>query len=161
MPNASSAKVTCRAFASASEYTAATWIPMRRAVFATRQAISPRFAIRILRNTLGLPREPGRLALLEERRDSFLPFRRDADLGDPLRGVVDHCVVDGAGRDAPNEILDFGQSRGTSGNEVLQQFRDVGVELFRRRHHGKQPNAIRLASVEDFGSQEVAPGGLL
>src|SRR5512134_198752 len=114
MQNASSAKVTWRAPASASEYTAATAIPMRRAVFATRQAISPRFAIRILRNTLGLPRGPGGLALLEERSDSFLAFGGDTDLGDALRGVVDHRVVDAPGRNGADQVLDPRQRRGSA-----------------------------------------------
>src|SRR5262249_37942972 len=50
---ASSASRTCRASASASESTATVAIPMRRAVRITRQAISPRLAIRILRNIGG------------------------------------------------------------------------------------------------------------
>src|SRR6185436_9165829 len=137
MPKASSAKVTWRALASASEYTAATWIPMWRAVFATRQAISPRFAIRILRNTLGLPREPGRLALLEERRDSFLPFRRDADCGDPLRGIVDHRVVDGAGRNAAYQVFDPGKRLRPTLGQVPKDFPDLGVQVFGRRDHRK------------------------
>src|SRR6185295_18061467 len=131
MRNASSAKLTWRAFASASECTAAMPIPMRRAVLATRQAISPRFAIRILRNMLGLSRNPRRLALLEERRDAFLSLGRDADLGDSLRGVVDHCIVDWARGDTANQVLDPRQSRRASSNEVFQNFPDVGVELFR------------------------------
>src|SRR2546422_9782004 len=47
---ASSQAATCIASASASEYTATVAIAMRRAVRATRQAISPRLAIRILSN---------------------------------------------------------------------------------------------------------------
>src|SRR5690606_23106119 len=42
---------TCRASASASEYTATVRRPMRRAVAAMRQAISPRLAIRSVSNT--------------------------------------------------------------------------------------------------------------
>src|SRR6185312_11740041 len=41
---------TCIDLASASEYTATVAIPMRRAVRMTRQAISPRLAIRIFLN---------------------------------------------------------------------------------------------------------------
>src|SRR5512143_1215246 len=50
MATASSASRTWRAFASASEWTATVRIPRRRAVRMTRQAISPRFAIRIFSN---------------------------------------------------------------------------------------------------------------
>src|SRR6188474_2414999 len=161
MRNASSAKLTWRAFASASEYTAATPIPMRRAVLATRQAISPRFAIRILRNTLGLSRNPRRLALLEERRDAFLPLGRDADLGDALRGVVDHCVVDCAGRDETNQVLDLRQRLRPTLRQVFQNFPDVGVELFRRRHHGEQTNTVGLIRIEDLSCQKIPPSNPL
>src|SRR2546421_1859368 len=51
MRNASSASATWRDRASASEYTATVAMPMRRAVLVTRQAISPRLAIRILAKT--------------------------------------------------------------------------------------------------------------
>src|SRR3954469_25869695 len=50
MCTASSQACTCFACASASEYTATVRMPSRRAVAATRQAISPRLAIRILVN---------------------------------------------------------------------------------------------------------------
>src|SRR5687767_1573932 len=50
MCSASSHAATCAAWASASEYTATVRTPRRRAVAATRQAISPRLAIRILLN---------------------------------------------------------------------------------------------------------------
>src|SRR5436190_798327 len=52
MCTASSQTRTCCEFASASEYTATVRTPRRFAVSATRQAISPRFAIRIFLNTL-------------------------------------------------------------------------------------------------------------
>ena len=41
---------TCKACASASEYTATVRMPIRRAVAATRQAISPRLAMRMVVN---------------------------------------------------------------------------------------------------------------
>ena len=47
MQTLSSASSTCRAFLSASEYTATVRIPILRAVLMTRHAISPRLAIRI------------------------------------------------------------------------------------------------------------------
>src|SRR4051812_42243304 len=50
MRTASSASRTWRAPASASEYTATVAMPSRRAVLMTRQAISPRLAMRILVN---------------------------------------------------------------------------------------------------------------
>src|SRR5271157_5335964 len=50
MQTASSARSTCRAFLSASEYTATVRTPIVRAVLMTRQAISPRLAIKIFWN---------------------------------------------------------------------------------------------------------------
>src|SRR4029453_14197869 len=61
MATASSASSTWRALASASEYTATVRIPIRCAVFITRQAISPRLAIRIFLN-IALQRDVAGLA---------------------------------------------------------------------------------------------------
>src|SRR5512144_629030 len=104
MRRAASASATWRASRSASEYTATERTPSARAAAITRQAISPRLAMRILRNTLFLlpPRlhlhglellHPGGLTLLQERGDALAAFRRDADLGDAPGGVGDHRVV--------------------------------------------------------------------
>src|SRR5712692_2367731 len=81
MRNASSASATWRDCASASEYTATVAMPMRRAVLATRAAISPRLAIRILANTgrtlsllfvaLFHRLQPGGPALLEKGAHAF------------------------------------------------------------------------------------------
>src|SRR5258708_30494596 len=100
MRRASSASATWRASRSASEYTATERMPMARAAAMTRQAISPRLAMRILRNTLLLPSRrfdahrleilhPGRLALLEGGGDAFAAFGRDADLRGAPSGVGD------------------------------------------------------------------------
>src|SRR6185436_985187 len=118
MRRASSASATCRASRSASEYTATVRMPMSRAAVMTRQAISPRLAMRILRNTLLLlPRRldahrleilhPRRLALLEERGDAFLAFGRDADLGDALGGIGDHRIVERPRRHGADQVLDL------------------------------------------------------
>src|SRR5689334_20125592 len=53
MHTASSAKRTCRACASASEWMATVAMPISRAARSTRTAISPRFAISIFRNIAG------------------------------------------------------------------------------------------------------------
>src|SRR5260221_14477860 len=104
MRRASSASATWRAPRSASEYTATERMPMARAAAIPRQAISPRLAMRILRNTLLLLLRrldahrleilhPGGLAFLQERGDALPALGRDADLGDALRGVGDHGIV--------------------------------------------------------------------
>src|SRR5262249_28687864 len=107
MRRASSASATWRASRSASEYTATVRTPRARAVAITRQAISPRLAIRILPNMSALGRYPRGFPLFEERCDALAAFGRDADLGDALRGVVDQCVRDrAASRDGPDQVLD-------------------------------------------------------
>src|SRR6185503_19250825 len=119
MRRASSASATCRASQSASEYTATVRMPMPRAAVMTRQAISPRLAMRILRNTLLLlPRrlyahrleipDPGRLPLFEERRDAFLALGGNADLGDAFGGIGNHGVIGRPCRHRPHQILDLG-----------------------------------------------------
>src|SRR3954447_12488669 len=55
MQTASSASSTCRAFLSASEYTATVAMPILRAVLMTRHAISPRLAMRIFLNMAKAP----------------------------------------------------------------------------------------------------------
>src|SRR6188768_2267401 len=79
-------------------------MPSRRAVRMTRQAISPRLAIRILEN-MELPRCPSRLALFKEPRQPLAPFGRGADGGDPFGGVVDKVGIDGPVSDGGNEVL--------------------------------------------------------
>ena len=70
MPTASSAIVTWRLFASASEYTATVRMPIRRAVVITRQAISPRLAISILLNTM-IRRGEQRAQHARDKADQF------------------------------------------------------------------------------------------
>src|SRR3954467_13200870 len=134
MRRASSASVTWRALASTSEYTATVVFPILWAVRMTRQAISPRFAIRILENTSA---RPGGLALLEERSDPFLAFRRDADLGNALRGLRDERVVDRMIGDRLYELLDARERLCAAGDEMLEQRIDRRIEI-RGRDEGSQ-----------------------
>src|SRR5512135_3819452 len=135
---ASSASATCRASRSASEYTATVRTPIACAAAITRQAISPRLAMRILRNTLLLLARrlhahrlevlhPGGLALLEERSDALLALGRDADLGDAPRGVGDERVVGGASGDCAHEVLDLAVRFASAQHEVAEQRVDRAV----------------------------------
>src|SRR3954465_12312189 len=100
-------------------------MPMRFAVRITRQAISPRLAIRIFRNTLALP---GRLALFEERSDSFASIGGGADLGDAPRGVRLQRVVDRPTGDVAHQILDAGVRGGAAREQMLEQLADESVQ---------------------------------
>ena len=89
------ASATCSASRSASEYTATVRMPSRRAVRATRQAISPRLAIRILR-------EHPVSALRFSRKDAMpsLPSAEARISAMLLRGLGDQRVVDRPAGDA-------------------------------------------------------------
>src|SRR5690349_5912549 len=145
MRTASSANATCCALASASEYTATVAIPSLRAVRITRQAISPRFAIRIRENTLS---RPGGLALLEEGSDAFSSLRRHADLGNALCRLGNEGVVDRMIRHRLHELLDARERLRTAGDEVLEERIDRGIELGRRDERSEEAEAVRLRGVE-------------
>src|SRR5438094_10262319 len=70
MATVSSISARCNAPRSASEYTPMQWIPISRAVRATRIAISPRFAIRSRRN-IGSPSQRDVAVLLGRPALSF------------------------------------------------------------------------------------------
>ena len=82
MRYASSQEATCSESASASEYTATVRMPSRLAVRATRQAISPRLAIRILSNMRSAVRRA-------ERKDVTHSTRRTRrNTKDPMSLIV-------------------------------------------------------------------------
>src|SRR3954463_9291111 len=131
-------------------------MPMRCAVRITRQAISPRLAIRIFANTLALPRG---LALLEERRDAFLALGRRADLGDAPRRVRLQRIVDRPSGNVAHQGLDARKGPAATGEQVLSQLTDERVQL-RGWHDGaQQADAQRFRGVEYLGSEEVAAPG--
>src|SRR5256714_10138240 len=127
MRNASSASAACRDCASASEYSAPLAMPMRRAVLVTRQAISPRLAIRILANTghtlfllLGALfhrlRQPWGFSLLEEGAHAF-PALRGCPGGSDARGhVVQESRVDPSPCHRTDQVLGHGVRRGCALN---------------------------------------------
>src|SRR4051812_3568718 len=121
MGRASSPVSPCSAWRSASEETATVRIPMRFAVRITRHAISPRLAIRILRNTLALP---GRLALFEERGDAFASVAGGANLRDAPRGVGLQRIVDRPAGDVAHEVLDAGMRGGAAREQMVEQLAD-------------------------------------
>src|SRR5262249_44641419 len=105
-------------------------MPMRRAVRATRQAISPRLAISILSNIDALCAPVG-FALLQEGRDAFAAFVGRRDGGDAPGGFVVERGVDGPGGDGENEVL---RRRAGPGARLEQQGDDgldAPVELLR------------------------------
>src|SRR5688572_2434222 len=154
MWRASSASATCRASRSASEYTATVRTPRSRAAVITRQAISPRLATRILRNTLVLF-HPGGLALLDEGSDPLAALGRNADLGDALRCVVDQGIVDRPG-DRADEVLDLPHRKRSAQNQVVENFPDLRVEVARRHEHGEHAQPVRFGRVEAFAGKEIS-----
>src|SRR5690242_952032 len=133
MCTASSHAATCAAPASASEYTAKVRIPRRRAVRATRQAISPRFAISSFENIAllllcrrGLRRPRGR-PLVEERGDAFPTFGRYARVRDALGGGRQQHVVHGRFDDIGEKALRRSQCRGARGQQLVRNTLDFAV----------------------------------
>src|SRR5690606_19638052 len=102
MHTASSASSTKSASWSASEYTATVWMPILRAVLITRQAISPRFAIRIFLNMFGFPPLGSErdVAVLAPRVVELLVAQHRQRAADALAGGVrhDHVVDEAAVR---------------------------------------------------------------
>src|SRR3954466_7513192 len=128
-------------------------MPMRFAVRITRHAISPRLAIRILRNTLALP---GRLALFEERGDAFASVGGGADLGDAPRRVGLQRIVDRPARDVAHEVLDAGMRGGAAREQMVEQLADERVEPGGRRERRKETDAQGFFGTEHLRGEEVA-----
>src|SRR5690349_17188192 len=99
----------------------------------TRQAISPRLAIRILEN-MGLPRRPGRLALFKESRQPFAPFGRGADGGDPFGGIVYQTGIDRPVSDREDEVLGGALRRRATLGQSRQDGINGGIKLVSRHH---------------------------
>src|SRR3954447_22099521 len=118
-------------------------MPSLRAVRMTRQAISPRLAIRILVNMV-LPRCPGRLALFKEPRQPLASFRGGADGGDPFGGVVDQARVDRTVGDREDKVFGGVLSFGAALGQSCQQGVDGGIKLISRHDLMDQANTQRL-----------------
>src|SRR5690606_12496875 len=161
---ASSQAATWRALASASEYTATVRMPSRRAVAATRHAISPRLAIRSLLNigrlrvgvASGLRGHPGRAALVEERGDALLALVGRPRRGDARGRVVDQHVVDRTADHVADQALALAQRDRAALHQVTEQRVDRAVELLRHANVVDQADPVRLGRLEDLGREEVA-----
>src|SRR5438270_375075 len=172
MRNASSASATWRDRASASEYTATVAMPMRRAVLVTRQAISPRLAIRIWGKTgrtlfllLGalfhrLP-QPCGLALLEKGAHAFLALRGGPGGGDASGHVVHQSGIDPPPRDRTDQVLGHRVRPGRTLDELAQDRVDRRVQLRGLRQLLNEADAVRLRRRKTLGGEEIAPRGAL
>src|SRR4051812_32058584 len=130
MCTASSASSTWRASRSASEYTATVLMPILRAVWMTRQAISPRLAIRIFSNmavSLAL-RLGGRWSV--RLGGAGLDEREGADALDEAVGCAQRLGLAGVGGQfAAGEHLRELQQRLVARHEVARH--PDGPELLR------------------------------
>src|SRR5260221_8951965 len=172
MRNASSARATCRDCASAPEYTATVAMPMRRAVLATRAAISPRLAIRILANTgrtlFFLPRalfhrmlQPGGPALLEKSAHAFLALCGCPGGGDSGGHVVHQFGVDPPPRDRMDQVLGQRVRPRRALNELAQNRVHRCVQLRGLRELLHETDAIGFRRGKALAGEEIAlPGPL-
>src|SRR5258706_14689285 len=170
MRNASSASATWSDRASASEYTATVAMPMRRAVRVTRQAISPRLAIRILANTgrtlFLLPgalfhrlRQPGGFSLLEKGAHSFPALRGRPGGGDAGGHVVHQSGVDPPPCHRTDQVLGDRVRPRRALNELAEDRVHRRVQLLGLRQLLHEADAVRFRRRKALGGEEIAAGG--
>src|SRR5439155_16219546 len=149
-------------------------MPRRLAVAATRQAISPRLAIRIFLNMLVSPvflplpggegtsvSKPRRPALLKERLHAFLAFVAGTHVGDAARRVfAPRC-----GQRLTGNVLYQRLARAQGHRPVADHRRDdlvdLGVDLVERTDRMDEAERLRLHRAEALGGHEVTPRSLL
>src|SRR2546422_8194461 len=173
MRNASSASATWSDCASASEYTATVWIPMPRAVLATRAAISPRLAIRIFWNTgraLFFPlrallwlrlRHPGRGALLEEGAHALPAFVGRPGAADAPGHIGDQLGRDRPQRDRADQLLGRRVRSRRALDELAQDRVHRRIQLLGPRELLHESDAIGLRRGETLGREEIPLRGAL
>src|SRR3990167_2202049 len=181
---ASSAACTWRAWASSGVKTAIVRTPIRRAVAAMRHAISPRLAIRTVRNmarlspgsvvelvstvvpqraavqAVGL--QPVRRAALQKRLDSLATFRAGAGVGNAAGCQVAQRGVDGAACHLVDEALAGPYGLRAVARDGLGQPVHRGLQCARVRH-GVVQEAMDLGPgrIDGFRRDEPAPDGAL
>src|SRR6266436_3673026 len=145
-------------------------MPMRRAVLATRAAISPRLAIRILANTgrtlFFLPRalfhrllQPGGPALLEKGAHAFLALCGCPGGGDSGGHVVHQFGVDPPPRDRMDQVLGQRVRPGRALNELAQNRVHRCVQLRGLRELLHETDAIGFRRRKALGGEEIAVRG--
>src|SRR5215207_408052 len=109
----------------------------------TRQAISPRFAIRILLNMALLPlrgsvracpADPRGRSLLQECTDALDGLRRGANVGDALRRVLNELIRNRVMGDGLDQLLGCGLRLRAPGEKGLEDLTNFGVERVWFRH---------------------------
>src|SRR5438876_1720339 len=154
MATASSASRTWSAPSSTSEYTAAVGMPMARQVRATRTAISPRLAMRILRKRDMLPASVASRCVPSPRPGCRRRPPRLRRAG-PDPGLAVAPLADGVRRPAPDpELHGAGPRRGFPGAIRPRWHRDAGAPAAEPR---LQPRAVRALRRERGGAPAV-PG---
>jgi hypothetical protein len=132
---------------------------MRRAVLMTRQAISPRFAIRIFVNMASALGNPVGFALLEEGGHAFAAFVAGAQARDALRGVLDHFVARAASRPRRRSAA---CTRPAHAGPFFSRASMISPSasssaVFVGHHFVQQADAVGLGGGEALRGQHVAP----
>src|SRR3712207_3156106 len=103
----------------------------------TRQAISPRFAIRILLNMALLPlrgsvraclADPRGRSLLQKSADTLDGLWRGTDASDALRRVLNELIRNRVMCDGLDQLLGCGLRLRSSGEKGLEDLTNFGVE---------------------------------
>ena len=94
--------------------------------------------------------------VFEEGGDAFAGFRRGAQVGDAVSGVIDQRVVDRPAADSADQILGCGLGKRATLQQRVDDFLNLGIELFRLDGFMNEADFAGAGSIDAFGRLEVA-----
>src|SRR5690242_12183406 len=130
-------------------------MPSRRAVRATRTAISPRLAMRILSNML-TRLDPVRRSLLQERVGALLTFAGYADARNARGRIFGQSLIDRSIGYGCNEILRFRKRMRAALQQLIGQLPHASLQRFGLDDVMHEADAQRLLRIEALGGEEIA-----